>query len=150
MKDTTEELKILFSDRIFHSQHGDAIVSTFKFKHFEVIFEIIDRYKLDFTNVQNERILILELLKNGSQILNDIAFLVELATDKNRDWLDRFELPELIDLLMKIVEVNSTFFIQQINQVSLVLAEKIRAVGETSSQSYSNADIDGEISEATL
>jgi hypothetical protein len=145
----TEELKVLFPDRVFHSKHGDAIISTFKFMEFEILFEFIDRYKLVFKDVKNEKSFVLQLLAQGSQVLNDIIFLVELSTDKNKDWLDRFELNELVDLLLKIVEVNSTFFIQQINQVSLVLAEKIRAVGQTSSPSSSPTDTDGLTSEVT-
>jgi hypothetical protein len=150
MSKNIEELKILFPDRVFHSEHGDAIISTFKFADFETIFTIIDKYKINFSNVDNEKTIILKLLSMGQETLNDIAFLVELSTNKKKDWLSQFELNEVINLLLKIVEVNSTFFIQQINQTSLVLAEKIRAVGGTSLQSSSTADIDGEISEVTL
>jgi hypothetical protein len=115
-----DELEILFPERSLETSQGVIAVNPFKFKNFQRVLEIVNRY-VSLFGVQPEddaRPIVEKIMQSGEAAVEDMAELILMGVTCDRAVIDEMTWDEVVDLLLLTITVNADFFVQKLSQGS--------------------------------
>lgn len=106
-----KELKTQFPKQTFDIEGERVTITPFKFKDFQVVFELIERYVSSYKATDTDMSFVSSLLENGgTTALADVATVIEISTGKTAEWLEGLTYDVVVALLVEIFAANKDFF----------------------------------------
>jgi hypothetical protein len=123
----SDELKVLVPQETISTEFGDLVVRPFKFTQFPRVIEILSGFSglINIDSLEAGDIVNL-LMKNQGE---DLFELMGMASNQDREWLDKLEAEEGFELLIRMVQQNMDFFINKllpsITELTAAIAPKV-------------------------
>lgn len=153
MTTVNNELRTLNPEKHIQTTQGLIELAPFKFKYFPKVLDLVSKYIDTFTSSETAADIVQKLMANaGEQTLNDLTYLIFLASGKEREFLDELGWNEVSEILLTIVEQNIDFFFQigdRLNALGRDRREESKSSGEEPAPSSSNTDTVGKQLEST-
>jgi hypothetical protein len=128
-----KDLAVLLPDREIQVAGQSITVYPFRFVDLPKVLHLVGKYRA----ILGELDLVSAILSHGEDGLQDLVILACLSSSLEPDF---FESPDLqtqdaLEIFAEVLEVNASFFVQQIQSKSQRIAAALKETGATSSAS---------------